>query len=328
MKIAITGGTGFIGSRLAERCLDRGDDVTVLGQANTDSEACNIRALETRGIRVVQGSVTDPGPVARALAGSDVVFHLAATQHEMNIPDQRFRDVNVSGTRRLLEAAEQAGVRRVVHGSTIGVYGALVGTIDEDTPCRPDNIYGVTKLDGERLALDFSDRVPVVAIRIPEVYGPGDRRLLKLFRAIERNRFFMIGAGQNLHQPMYVHDLIDGLFAAAMVDRAAGRVFLFAGKTPVTTREMVSAIAESLGRAGARFTVPLAPLWALATVMELTLRPLGIQPPLHRRRMDFFRKSFTLNGERAKDILGFIPQTGFREGARRTADWYHAQGLL
>lgn len=328
MKVAITGGTGFIGSRLADQCVSLGYTVTVLGQANNEAEASNIRKLESRGIRVVQGSVTDADAVAHVVAGADVVFHLAATQHEMNIPDQRFWDVNVSGTRMVLEAAERAGVRLVVHGSTIGVYGALDGQIDEETPCRPDNIYGITKLEGEKVALSFRDRIPLVVIRIPEVYGPGDRRLLKLFRAIERNVFFMIGSGKNLHQPIFVDDLVAGFLAAATNERAVGQLLLFAGKDPVTTREMVSAIAEALGRPGARFTVPLAPLWGVATLMELTLRPLGIQPPLHRRRMDFFRKSFTLRAARTGEVLGFFPGTGFRDGARRTAEWYREQGLL
>lgn len=328
MKVAITGGTGFIGSRLADQCVSLGYTVTVLGQANNEAEASNIRTLENHGIRVVQGSVTNADTVTQALAGADVVFHLAATQHEMNIPDQRFWDVNVSGTRLVLEAAERAGVRRVVHGSTIGVYGALDGQIDEETPCRPDNIYGITKLEGEKVALSFRDRIPVVVIRIPEVYGPGDRRLLKLFRAIERNVFFMIGSGKNLHQPLFVDDLVAGFLAAATNERAVGQLLLFAGKDPVTTREMVSAIAEALGRPGARFAVPLAPLWGIATVMELTLRPLGIQPPLHRRRMDFFRKSFTLRAARTGEVLGFFPGTGFLDGARQTARWYRDQGLL
>jgi dihydroflavonol-4-reductase len=328
MIVGITGGTGFIGSRLAQHCASAGHSVRVLGQANTEAESGNIRALERQGIPTVLGSVTDAEVVARVVAGSDVVFHLAAAQHEMNVPDQRFWDVNVLGTRVVLEAAERADVRRVVHASTIGVHGALDGRIDEATPCQPDNIYGVTKLQGERLALEFRDRVPIVVVRMPEVYGPGDRRLLKLFRAIEKRRFFMIGSGRNLHQPMYVDDLVAGLLLAATSEPAVGHLFLFAGKEAVTTREMVSAIALALGRPGARLTLPLAPFSAAAAVMELVLRPVGIQPPLHRRRMDFFRKSFTLSGDRAEEVLGFVPATRFQDGARITAKWYRAHGLL
>jgi nucleoside-diphosphate-sugar epimerase len=328
MNVTITGGTGFIGSRLASACLSRGDTVTVLGQANTPAEAENVGRIEASGIRVVRGSITDREVVAQAVAGAQVVFHLAATQHEMNVPDQRFWDVNVGGTKLLLEVAAAAGVRRVVHGSTIGVYGALEGTIDESTPPAPDNIYGVTKLEGERAALAHEPPPAVVAIRIPEVYGPGDRRLLKLFRAIDRNVFFTVGSGRNLHHHIFVDDLIQGFLLAAEAERAAGQVILFAGPAAVSTREMVQAIAAALGRQGSRFSVPLLPFWYAAAAMELSLRPLGIQPPLHRRRMDFFRKSFALRGAKARELIGFVPRTEFTEGARITAEWYRSHGLL
>src|SRR5713101_1749518 len=116
MRTLITGGTGFIGSRLAAACLDRGDEVTALGQANTPAEAANIERLETTGIRVVNASVTDPTALAASLRRVDLVFHLAAAQHEMNVADDHFRSVNVTGVRNLLEAALQSGVRRLVHG--------------------------------------------------------------------------------------------------------------------------------------------------------------------------------------------------------------------
>jgi nucleoside-diphosphate-sugar epimerase len=328
MNVTITGGTGFIGSRLAGACLARGDKVTVLGQANTPAESHNTTQLRDAGVRLVEGSIADRAVVSDALTAAEVVFHLAAAQHEMNVPDQRFWDVNVGGTKLVLEAAARSGVRRVVHGSTIGVYGALEGTIDEQTVPAPDNIYGVTKLEAERVALAHSPPPSVVVIRIPEVYGPGDRRLLKLFRAIERKVFFTIGAGRNLHHPIFVDDLVHGFLLAADAEGAAGQLILFAGPGAVTTNEMVEAIARALGRPGSRLTVPLLPFWYAAAAMELTLRPLGIQPPLHRRRMDFFRKSFALRSLRARELIGFEPRTEFAEGAKITAEWYRNQGLL
>lgn len=328
MNVLITGGTGFIGSRLALRCAARGDGVRVLARENTDAEASNREALEAAGVEVFIDSVTDPQAVRGALVGIDVVFHLAATQHEMNVPDEKFRSVNVEGTRNVLEAAERAGVRRMVHGSTIGVYGRPRGVLDEASPVEPDNIYGVTKLEGERLALSWSDRVPVVAIRIPEVYGPGDRRLLKLFRAIDRGAFFMIGSGRNLHHLIYVDDLVDGLLAAAESPDTPGELFVLAGPEPVSSNRMARAIAEALEARLPRFRAPLWPFAVLATVLEFTLRPIGVQPPLHRRRLDFFRKSFELSTEKARTTFGFAPSVNFEQGARRTAKWYRDQELL
>lgn len=328
MNVLVTGGTGFIGSRLALHCAGRADRVRVLAQENTEAEAANRDALEAGGVELHLGSVTDSGTVERALDGIDVVFHLAATQHEMNVPDEKFRNVNVEGTRNVLAAAERAGARRVVHGSTIGVYGRPTGVLDEDSPVEPDNIYGVTKLEGERLALSANDRVPVVAIRIPEVYGPGDRRLLKLFRAIGKGAFFMIGSGRNLHHLIYVDDLVAGLLAAAESPDTPGELFVLAGPEPVSSNRMARAVADALGVRPPRLRVPLWPFAVLATVLEVTLRPIGVQPPLHRRRLDFFRKSFELSTRKAQETFGFAPGVGFEEGARRTAEWYRNQELL
>lgn len=328
MRVLITGGTGFIGSRLALRCAERGDEVRVLAQENTDAESSNRAELTDAGVEIQLGSVTDVEPVRQAMEHIDVAFHLAAAQHEMNVPDEKFYAVNVEGTRNVLDAASDAGVRRVVHGSTIGVYGQPHGVLDEDSPVDPDNIYGVTKLEGERLALSWSDDVTVVAIRIPEVYGPGDRRLLKLFKAIDRGAFFMIGPGRNLHHLVYVDDLVDGLLAAAGSSDTPGELFLLAGPAPVSTDRMVLAVADAVGRPGPKFRAPLWPFVILATAMEVTLRPLGIQPPLHRRRLDFFRKSFELSSAKAERVFGFSPSVSFEEGARRTAEWYRAEGLL
>ncbi len=329
MRVVITGGTGFIGSRLALRCLAEGHEVRVLGQENTPAEARNRAQLEAEGVEVQLGSVTDRKQVFSAIQGADWVFHLAAAQHEANVPDRHFWDVNVEGTRNVLEACVAAQVQRLVHGSTIGVYGsALAGPLDESSPVRPDNIYGRTKLEGERLVLSYRDRLPVVVIRISETYGPGDLRLLKLFKAIQKGAFFLIGDGQNLHHLIYVEDLVRGFLQAAASPETPGQVFVLAGKEVLTTREMVETIAQALGARVPSISVPLLPVLGAAVAMEAVLRPLGIQPPLHRRRMDFFRKSFHFSNRRATEVFGFNPEISFAEGVRRTIRWYVEQGYL
>lgn len=329
MKIVITGGTGFIGSRLAIKSLEQGHSVELLGQVNNAAELENQEMLKDRGINVTLGSVTEREKLFGLVQGCDIVFHLAAAQHEANVPDQHFWDVNVEGTRNVLEVSVEAKIKRFVHGSTIGVYGsAMEGEIDEDSPLNPDNIYGVTKREGERLALSFADKIPISIVRISETYGPGDRRLLKLFKAIKKNVFFMIGKGDNKHQLIYVDDLIEGMYLAATAEQAVGEIFVLAGKEVLSTQEMVDSIAKELGTSIRRSHAPLGPFLITATIMEKTLRPLGIQPPLHRRRLDFFRKSFFFSQDKALKILGFQPKTGFAEGVAETARWYKEQGYL
>lgn len=325
----ITGGTGFIGSRLASRCMERGDEVVILAQVNTQAERENTAELEKQGLSIVIGGVTDKDSVQKAVAGCDVVFHLAAAQHEANVPDQHFWDVNVEGTRNLLDASIDAEVKRFVHGSTIGVYGVeMQGEISETSPLKPDNIYGVTKRAGEELVLSYQDRLPVTAIRISETYGPGDRRLLKLFKGIKKRKFFVIGNGENKHQLIYVDDLIDGMFLASEKEGALGEVFVLAGEEILTTNDMVDIIAETTEVKKLGFRAPMWPFYILAVIMEKTLRPLGIQPPLHRRRLDFFKKTLYFSPDKSAGLLGFKPVTDFRKGAALTAEWYQKQGML
>ena len=329
MKVAITGASGFIGARLAQVSRERGHEVVALGRINNPIEAARTRSLEASGVQLNDVDIGDAAGLQQTLEGVDLIFHLAAAQHEANVGEDYFRRINVEGTRTLLEAALRAGVSRFVHGSTIGVYGSAArGELDERSPTRPDNMYGITKLEGEQLAISYNDRLPVTVIRISETYGPGDNRLLKLFRAIKKGRFLMIGSGLNLRQLIYVDDLIDGMYRAAERRESAGQVYVLAGAETLTTRDTVDTIAAAMGVHPGALRLPFLPFLVLAVVMETTMRPLGLQPPLHRRRLDFFRKSFYFALDKSKRELGFTPRVSFADGAKLTADWYQTEGLL
>ena len=329
MRVLITGATGFIGSRLSVIARESGWDVVAAGQVNNPIEQQRQIALQEAGVTIHVGSVQDPDFADSVTRQCDGVIHLAAAQHEMNVPDEHFRQVNVHGTRTLIDAAVANHVQRFVYGSTIGVYGsASSGRLDEQSSPRPENIYGQTKLEAERLVAAQAHRIEPVVIRISETYGPGDFRLLKLFRAIKRGQFLMIGPGTNKHQVVFVDDLSRGLMLGLTQPGAAGETIVLAGQEDLTTREMVAHVARSVGRAPPRFRLPLWPFVPTAFAMEMALRPLGIQPPLHRRRLDFFRKSFLFSTDKASKCLGFAPSTRFAEGARSTAAWYAEQGLL
>ena len=328
MTVLVTGATGFIGSRLALRCAEQGMPVIALGRRQSPAEQQRADELASRGIAIREVLVEDRAGLEAAMGGVDAVFHLAAAQHEANVSDDYFRRINVDGTRHVFEAAEAARVGRVVHASTIGVYGWRPGTtVTNDSPLEPDNIYGITKLAGEQVVRSFAGRVPFAIARIAETYGPGDARLLKLFKGALRGVCLQIGPGDNLHHLVYVDDLVAGLLAAAREPEAAGRTFVLAGPAPVTTREMLLAISRSLGRPPRVLRVPQAPLWIAAAVLERSLAPLGIQPPLHRRRMDFFRKSFAFANDDAS-AFGYKPRVGLEEGMNATARWYADRGLL
>jgi nucleoside-diphosphate-sugar epimerase len=220
-------------------------------------------------------------------------------------------------------------VRRFVHGSTIGVYGSIKGgTVSEDSALDPDNIYGRTKLGGEAAVRVHRGGPEWVIARISEVYGPGDRRLLKMFRGARKGRFPMIGGGANKHHLVYIDDLLDGLLAAAESAAAAGATFVLAGPRAYSSREMLDIVTTVVGGPRPRIWLPLGPMLVAANLCEGLLRPLGIQPPLHPRRMNFYRKSFEFSLDQAARAIGYTPRVAFEQGAASTAQWYRAQSLL
>jgi len=329
MDILITGGTGFIGSVLARRCAELGHSVTVFGQANNDWEARRAESLEGLGIGVVIGSVLDAAAVAGATAGKTAVVHLAAAQHESDVDDDYYRQINIEGTRNVLDASVAAGVSRFVHGSTIGVYGtAHKGPLNEDSPLRPENIYGITKLEGERVANTYHDRLALTVVRISETYGPEDKRLLPLFRFVSKGWFPMIGSGANTHQPIFVNDLVQALVALLQNDSAAGETVILAGPAPVTTVDMISCVERALGHSSHKLKIPMVVMSAAALVLEKLMPLVHLKPPLTRRRLDFYRKSFWFDTSKAATLTGAPPAVDFAAGAQITMQWYLANGLL
>lgn len=329
MKILITGATGFIGSRLLHYCHCNGIDAVGLGLMNTPWEARATNWLQGEGAELHIGSLLDPSQLAKSVKGCSGVVHLAAAQHESGVEDDYFRSTNVEGTRRLLEAADRAGVNRFVYGSTIGVYGSAGdGILDEQAPPKPENIYGTTKYEAECLVRNSAGSLSWTIARISETYGPGDSRLLKLFKAIRNGRFFYIGSCRNIHQPVYVDDLVAGLMAAIQRPAAINETFLLAGRDAITTAGMIEQIAAAAGAGIPKLHVPIWPFLAGAYLCEQIFPRLGKTPPLHRRRLDFFIKSFRFAQDKAATILGYEPSTSFGDGARETVAWYEENGLL
>ncbi len=328
-RIVITGATGFIGSRLALQAHRIGLDVVAAGREHLPIEAERANELRAAGVRLAIGKLQDPAYAHELVSGGSAIIHLAAAQHESGMPDAYFRDVNVLGTRVLLEAARDRGVRRFVYGSTIGVYGTSAdGVLDETSALRPDNIYTRTKLEAEQLVASFAPHFETSVVRISETYGPSDFRLLKLFRAIDRGHFVVVGSGLNQRQCLHVSGLTRALLLVAQHPLAVDQTFVIAGAESMTTNEMVHLIAAALDRRAPRLHAPLWPFKIAAAAFERLFPPLGIQPPLHRRRLDFFTKSFVFSTSKAQTLLGFQPEIDFATGAADTVRWYRARGLL
>jgi nucleoside-diphosphate-sugar epimerase len=326
MTSLVTGGTGFTGSHLVRRLLQRGDRVRVLDLA----EGIWADELRASGAEITLGSVTDSSVVARVMAGVDRVFHLAAAFRQINLPDRAYWEANVRGTQIVGEAALEQGVRSFVYCSTQGVHGALASTPgDEQSPIKPDDYYQQTKYEGEQVIASLVARgLPATTLRPMAIYGPGDpARFLMLFRAAARGRFLMFGDGRTLYHPLYIDNLVDA-FELAGSRSGRGEVLLIGDEKYCTLDALVEAVARSLGVTVRIVHLPFRPLWAMSAICEDVCRPLGVAPPLFRRRAEWFVANRAFRIDSATKTLGYVPAVDLATGLQRTADWYRAHAYL
>jgi nucleoside-diphosphate-sugar epimerase len=327
MKVLVTGGTGFTGKALVRRLLDMGHEVVALDY----KEGLKTRELREWGAEVVLGSVTDEEVVRRAMAGVEVVHHLAAAFREMNVPDSYYRDVNVGGTRNVLQAALDQGVRKLVYCSTCGVHGNIDHPPGgEDAPIQPADYYQRTKYEAEPIVRELNQRgLPSVILRPAAIYGPGDsERFLMIFRRVARGTFPMFGNGKTYYHPLYVDNLVDA-FVQVMADGVGdGEAYLIADEEYLEIEDLVRRVGRALD---VEVKVPHYPVWpvvAAGHVCEKVCRPFGITPPIFPRRVDWYRQNRAFKIDKAKRDLGYVPKVGIDEGLRRTAEWYRQEGYL
>jgi dihydroflavonol-4-reductase len=326
VRVLVTGATGFTGGHLARSLAAAGRDVHALVR-----DAGRAGALAADGVVLHTGDIRDADAVAAAMSGVEIVYHIAATYREAGIADAEYRAINATAVRQIVEAAAHAGARRVVHCSTVGVHGDIAHPpANEDAPLRPGDIYQVTKLEGERLARDTGARlgIEVTIARPTGIYGPGDRRLLKLFRGVVRGRFPTLGRGEIYYHLTYIDDLVEGFRLCGEHPNAANRTYILAGGEVTTLNELVGLIAEVAGVRAPTLHLPVWPFWLAGAVCEAICVPLGIAPPIYRRRVDFFTKSRAFDITRARTEIGYAPAVGLRDGIARTLEWYRTQGWL
>ena len=324
--VLVTGATGFTGNHLARGLAARNFRVRVLAR---DVERA--RDLATAGIEIVRGDLTDAASLECAVQGIATVYNVAAIYRQAGVPASAYRAVNAEAVGALIRAAARAGVRRVVHCSTVGVHGDVEDPpANEDAPLRPGDIYQETKVEGERVAREAAAEtgIELVIARPSGIYGPGDRRLLKLFRGVARRQFVILGRGDIYYHLTYVDDLVEGFRLCGTVPGAAGRTYILAGGEVGTLKDLVQLIARESGAKPLPVRLPVWPFWVAGALCEAVCVPLRVEPPIYRRRVDFFTKSRAFDISRARAELGYAPRVTLREGVRRSLEWYRLKGWI
>jgi len=326
LKLALTGATGYTGGLLLRLLRERGHEVVALARpASVTPE------LRASGARLVEGGLGNRAAARDLVEGADAIIHVAAVYRTAGHPDAYYREVNVGGTEALLDAAAAAGLRRFVHTSTVGVHGHIEHPpADETAPFAPGDIYQETKAEAETLAFEYHRKrgLPVAVVRPGAIYGPGETRLLKLFRAIARRRYAIVGSGRTFYHPVYIDDLLEGFLLALERPEAVGEAFLIAGPRYVSQIELANLIARHTGGRVLPVRIPAKPIQWAGDLCEAICVPLGFEPPLHRRRVDFWTKSRAFSIEKARRLLGYAPRVDLDEGIARTAASYRKAGWL
>jgi nucleoside-diphosphate-sugar epimerase len=244
------------------------------------------------------------------------------------VDEQEFYDVHVKAVELLCQSAVKNHLTKYLHCSTIGVLGTITDPpADENRLYNAVDIYQKSKAEGEKTALSYHGKegLAVTVVRPAVVYGPGDKRMGKLFKMIAGKKFRMIGNGKTLTHPVYVDDLVTGMILACESKKAGGEIYILGGEKAVTITEWVDVIAKEAGVKLSSFHIPYRPLWFVSFLCEIICGVIKVEPPLFRRRVDYFVKDRAFTIEKAKRDLGYEPKIDLHEGARRTLAGLHCE---
>jgi len=326
-EVLVTGATGFTGKVLVTKLLKVGAKVRAIARPSSD-----LSGIEHDKIEWFRGDVYQPEIIQEAAHGMQYIFHVAAAFRQPGIEDSEYRKVHVDSTKQLAQCAkDQPNFERFIHVSTMGVHGHVENPPgDENSPYAPGDEYQRTKLEAEQWFEQYAleNKIPYTIIRPTGIFGPGDRRLLKVFRMVKWPLFPILGNGKCYYHLVHVDDLTDAMILSATHPAALSEAFLVGNTEAIQLEDMAKIIATELGKSARVLRIPVAPFFLMADLCEAICKPLGIDPPLYRRRVAFYTKDRWFSTSKIREKLGFTCSLSNEEGIKQTTRWYKQQGWL
>jgi nucleoside-diphosphate-sugar epimerase len=324
----VTGGSGFLGGHLVEALVARGEGVRVLVRPTSQTAH-----LESLGVELVYGDLSDVQSLKTATRGIERVYHCAALVTDWGAWEA-FQAANVTGVRNLLEAALEADVSKFIHVSTTDVYGHPDYPADETAPYRLRNLpYGDTKIKGEQVVWNYyhQHHLPITVVRPVSIYGPRSITLvLGVVELLKNGSMVHIGKGHKPAGLAYITNVVDVLLRVADSERSVGQAYNASDGSDVTWQQYVDRLAEIAGVSTPRVSIP----YRLATLgswtMEKAYRALRIKnrPLLTRMATELLGTHQGFSIDKARRELGYEPQVGFDEGIRRVEIWLREIGAV
>lgn len=327
MKILVTGGTGFTGKALVKRLLDESHQVVALDY----KEGLKTQELKDWGAEVLIGSVTDKSIVKKCMQGVEIVHHLAAAFRELDVPNAYYDEVNVNGTRNVLEAALDAGVKKFIYCSTCGIHGNIDHPpAGEEAPIQPADYYQRTKYEAEPVVNEyFAKGLKTVILRPAAIYGPGDpERFFMIFKRVAKGSFPMFGNGRTYYHPLYIDNLIDAFMLVMQEGKGDGEAYLIADDKYLEIEDLVRRVGKAMDIDVKIPHYPIMPLVIAGHFFEKICKPFKITPPIFPRRVDWYRQNRAFKIDKARNDFGYQPKVDIDEGLRRTAEWYKQEGYI
>jgi len=325
--VLVTGATGFTGIVLTRKLVEAGLKVSAVARKTS-----NLAPLEGLDVTWFRGDVFDETIMKEALAGQQYVFHVAAAFREAKSTEKDYWNVHVKSTQIIAEEVmKYTEFKRYIHISTIGVHGHIENPpATEEYRFAPGDGYQRTKLQAEEWLNDFAlkNSLSYTIIRPAAIYGPGDRRLVKLFKMALKPYFPLLGKGNCMYHLVHVDDLTNSFIIAATHPDAQGETFISGAEEPIAIADIAHIVARHFGKKTKVIRLPIAPFFLLGDICEFLCKPLKIEPPIYRRRVAFYSKDRHFDISKMKNILGYSPRHSNKDGIIETADWYVEQGWL
>lgn len=319
MTLFLTGGTGLVGSHVAEEAVKRGWHVRALAREGSDTAF-----LESLGVELVRGDLADVNALKSGVSGVDLVINCAAKVGDWGTLEE-FRALNVVALKKLLDTMVEAQTPRFVHVSSLGVYEGRdhFGT-DETTPPAANSLdaYTRSKCEAEALVMEYHKQHGLKAsvVRPGFIYGERDRTVLpKMLVNMKRGLMRYFGSGDQALNCVYVKNLVSAIFLAAEKPEALGEVFNVTDGERVSKKDFIGTTARLAGLKEPTRHVPLKLAWVLALVVEKIAKLRGRKTPpiINKARFKFLGLNLDYSIEKARNVLGYQPPYTWREGLER-----------
>ena len=312
-KILVVGATGFIGTNLVKELVKKGALVSLLVRSKK-----NLNFFLELDVKYFLGDLLDYKSLVRASRGIDIVFNASGALPYHNLSEEEYWKVNVDGVENLMKGCLVNKVQRVVHVSTVGIYGNVANNVGEDGVPNPSDVYSKSKLAGEEVVKKYMrNGLESVIVRPTIAYGPHDTRpvILTLFRMIRKRIYVQIGNGRNYFHTVYVDNLVDVLILAAIKKKAANEDFIVGDDPCPTFLQFSISVAAAMKTNLPDFYIP-------KILADVTV---GI---LFKKKVDFVTDIKRYKTGKVRRLLGYSPKVDLKEGVERTFEWYKTQKLV